>query len=98
MKLFADKFIQTLLFNLATIAAIVVAIVQFSIRAWKENNGTEKTRKVIQTVLRFVDKIVAQLQAFVDTDVPQVKVAQKKTKRAWSLVHYIRSWEIQWFS
>lgn len=82
MKLFADKFIQTLLFNLATIAAIVVAIVQFSIRAWKENNGTEKTRKVIQTVLRFVDKIVAQLQAFVDTDVPQVKVAQKKTKRA----------------
>ena len=98
MKLFADKFIQTLLFNIATIAAIVVAIVQFSIRAWKENNGTEKTRKVIQTVLRFVDKIVAQLQAFVDTDVPQVKVAQKKTKRAWSLVHYIRSWEIQWFS
>lgn len=82
MKLFADKFIQTLLFNVATIAAIVVAIVQFSIRAWKENNGTEKTRKVIQTVLRFVDKIVAQLQAFVDTDVPQVKVAQKKTKRA----------------
>ena len=82
MKLFADKFIQTLLFNVATIAAIVVAIVQFSIRAWKENNGTEKTRMIIQTVLRFVDKIVAQLQAFVDTDVPQVKVAQKKTKRA----------------
>lgn len=82
MKLFADKFIQTLLYNLATIAAIVVAIVQFSIRAFKENNGPEKIRKVMQTVLRFVDKIVAQLQAFVDTDVPQVKVAQKKTKRA----------------
>jgi len=82
MKLFASKFIQTLMFNLATIAAIVVAIVQFSIRAWNDNNGAEKTRKVMQTVLRFVDKIVGQLQAFVDTDVPQVKVAQKKTKRA----------------
>ena len=82
MKLFASKFIQTLMFNLATIAAIVVAIVQFSIRAWNDNNGAEKTRKVMQTVLRFVDKIVGQLQAFVDTDVPQVKVAQKTTKRA----------------
>jgi cell shape-determining protein MreC len=82
MKLFASKFTQTLVFNVATIAAIVVGIVQFAARSFNDNNGAEKTRKVIQTVLRFVDKIVSQLQAFVDTDVPQVKVAQKKTKRS----------------
>jgi hypothetical protein len=82
MKLFASKFIQTLILNVATISAIVVGIVQFTVRSFNDNNGAEKTRKVIQTVLRFVDKIVEQLQAFVDTDVPQVKVAQKTTKRS----------------
>jgi cell shape-determining protein MreC len=81
MKLFASKFTQTLLFNVATIAAIVVGIVQFAVHSFKANNGPEKTRKVIQTVLQFVDSIVEQLQAFVDTDVPVVKVAQKTTKR-----------------
>ncbi len=81
MKLFSDKFIQTLIFNVATIAAIVVGIVQFSVRAYKENNGNEKVRKVIQTVLRFMHTIVTQLLAVVDADVPVVKVAQKTTKR-----------------
>jgi hypothetical protein len=81
MKLFASKFYQTLVFNVATIAAIVVGIVQFSVRAYKENNGNEKVRKVIQTVLRFINTIVTQLLAVVDTDVPVVKVAQKTTKR-----------------
>lgn len=69
------------MFNVATIAAIVVGIVTFAIRSFNENNGAEKTRKVLQTVLRFVDTIVGKLQAVVDTDVPQVKVAQKTTKR-----------------
>jgi hypothetical protein len=81
MKLFATKFYQTLILNVATIAAIVVGIVQFAVRSFKENNGAEKTRKMIQTVLRFVDSIVDKLQAQIDTDVPVVKVAQKTTKR-----------------
>jgi hypothetical protein len=81
MKLFATKFYQTLILNVATIAAIVVGIIQFTVRSFKDNNGAEKTRKVIQTVLQFVDTIVEQLQALVDTDVPVVKVAQKTTKR-----------------
>jgi hypothetical protein len=81
MKLFAAKFYQTLILNVATIAAIVVGIVQFAVRSFKYNNGPQKTRKVIQTVLRFVDTIVGQLQAQLDTDVPVVKVAQKTTKR-----------------
>jgi membrane-associated PAP2 superfamily phosphatase len=81
MKLFTSKFTQTLILNVATIAAIVVGIVQFAVRSFNENNGAEKTRKVIQTVLSFVDTIVSQLQALVATDVPVVKVAQKTTKR-----------------
>jgi spore cortex formation protein SpoVR/YcgB (stage V sporulation) len=82
MKLFASKFYQTLVFNVATIAAIVVGIVQFAIRAYKENNGNEKVRKVIQTVLAVVNNIVEKLQAQLSDDVPVVKVAQKRTKRA----------------
>jgi heme/copper-type cytochrome/quinol oxidase subunit 2 len=75
------SFVNTLILNVATIAAIVVGIVQFLVRAYKDNNGAQKTRKVIQTVLQFVDKIVSQLLMLVDTDVPVVKVAQKTTKR-----------------
>jgi F0F1-type ATP synthase membrane subunit a len=74
-------FVDTLIINVATIAAIVVGVCQFLIRAYNENNGPEKTRKVIQTVLRFVDTIVTYLQAQLNTDVPVVKVAQKTTKR-----------------
>jgi hypothetical protein len=81
MKLFASKFYQTLIFNVATISAIVVGTIQFLVRSFKENNGPEKVRKVMQTVLQFVNTIVTQLQVVVDTDVPVVKVAQKTTKR-----------------
>ena len=82
MKLFASKFYQTLVLNVATIAAIFVGIVQFAVRSFNENNGAEKTRKVIQTVLAFVDTIVGKLPAVVDTDVAVVKVAHKTTKRS----------------
>ena len=93
MNLFASKFYQTLVLNVATIAAIVVGLYQFAVRAYDENQGSEKTRKVIQTVLQFVNAIVTQLQAVVDTDVPVVKVAHKTTKRRWDLIYYIRTWE-----
>ena len=81
MKLFASKFYQTLVLNVATIAAIVVGLYQFAVRAFNENNGAKKTRKVIQTVLQFVNDIATQLQSFIDIDVPVVKLAQKTTKR-----------------
>ena len=81
MKLFASKFYQTLVLNIATIAAIVVGVYQFAVRAYNENNGNEKVRTMMQTVLQFVDTIVTKLQAVVDTDVPVVKVAHKTTKR-----------------
>jgi sensor domain CHASE-containing protein len=75
MKLFASKFYQTLVLNVATIAAIVVGLVQFAVRAYNENNGEEKTRKVMQTVLQFVDTIITKLQAQLNSDVPVAKVS-----------------------
>ncbi len=81
MKLFASKFYQTLLFNLATIAAIVVGLYQFAVRAYNENNGNEKVRKVIQTVLVFVDTIVEHGKVYFADPVPVAKVTTKRTKR-----------------
>lgn len=75
-------FIDTLIYNLATIAAIVVGVCQYLIRAFNDNNGADKTRKVIQTVLRFVDTSVDKLMPLVDTDVPDVEVAHKTPKRS----------------
>ena len=84
MKLFATKFYQTLIFNVATIAAIVVGTVQFLVRAFNENNGQEKTRKVMQTVLRFVDALVNRLEAYFADPAPVAvaKVAQRSSKRS----------------
>ena len=81
MKLFSDKFIQTLVFNVATIAAIVVGIVQFAVRAYNENNGNEKVRKVMQTVLMFINTNVERLMVQV-TEPVTVPVQQLSTKRA----------------
>lgn len=93
MKLFVTKFYQTLILNVATIAAIVVGIVQFAVRAYKENNGPEKVRRVMQNVLKFVDTIVGNLQYQLNTGVPVEKVAQRRTKRSWILLFYIRTWD-----
>ena len=75
-------FIDTLVFNVATISAIVVGIVQFTVRSFNENNGAEKTRKVMQTVLAFVDTIVDQGKVYFADPVTPAKVAQRRTKRA----------------
>ena len=76
MKLFASKFHQTLILNVATISAIVVGIIQFAVRSYKENNGTERIRKMIQIVLKFINRIVGDLQYQLNTGVPVEKVAQ----------------------
>jgi len=81
MKLFAHKFTQTLMYNLATIAAIVVGLSQFLIRAWNENNGTQKTRKVIQTVLAFIDTLIEHSKTYL-AEPTTVPVQQGSTKRA----------------
>ena len=75
MKLFASKFYQTLVLNVATIAAIVVGLYQFGVRAFNDNNGPQKTRKVMQTVLQFVDTIITKLQGLLNSDVPVAKLS-----------------------
>jgi len=84
MKLFASKFYQTLVFNVATIAAIVVGLYQFAVRAFNENNGSEKVRKLIQTVLQFVNTIVSYLEVYFQDPAPVTvaRVSTKRTKRA----------------
>ncbi len=75
-------FIDTLVYNVATAAAIVVGVCQYLIRAYNANNGNEKVRKVIQTVLAFVDTIVEHGKVyFADPVATPAKVAQKRTKR-----------------
>lgn len=91
MKLnsFQKTFIDTLILNVATISAIVVGIVQFAVRSYNENNGNEKVRKVMQTVLQFVDTLIDQGKAhFADPvvdAVPVAKVSRRSAKR-------IKSW------
>ena len=75
-------FIDTLVYNVATIAAIVVGVSQFLFNAYKDNNGNEKVRKVMQTVLAFVDTIVEHGKVYFADPVPVAKVAQKRTKRS----------------
>ena len=82
MKLFVTKFYQTLILNVATIAAIVAGTLQFLVRAYKENNGPEKVRKVMQTVLKFVDSIVEHGKVYFADPVTVEKVAQRRSKRS----------------
>jgi len=81
MKLFATKFYQTLVLNIATIAAIVVGLYQFAVRAYNDNNGPEKTRRFLIQTLQFVNTITAKLYESLNHDVPVVKVAHQRTKR-----------------
>jgi heme/copper-type cytochrome/quinol oxidase subunit 2 len=75
------SFIDTLILNVATIAAIVVGVCQFLIRTYNENNGNEKLRKVTQTVLQFVNTLIAYCISAVSEPVT-VPVQQQSTKRA----------------
>lgn len=84
MKLFASKFYQTLVFNIATIAAIVVGLYQFAVRAFNESNGQEKIRKMMQTVLQYIDTLVNYGKVYFEDPVPVTvaRVSTKRTKRA----------------
>jgi hypothetical protein len=53
MQDYYKNFYQTLIFNVATISAIVVGVFQYAVRAFNENNGKEKVRNFILMVLKF---------------------------------------------
>ena len=77
-------FIDTLIYNIATIAAIVVGLSQFLIRAWNENNCSEKVRQFLIQTLRLINASIALIYENLNHEVPAVtvrKVAQKRTKR-----------------
>lgn len=76
MKNFTNTFMKTLVFNVATICAIIVGVITFAIKAFNENNGAEVVRNFTLTVLDKVDLIVIKLMDLVDTDVPDVEVSQ----------------------
>lgn len=72
------KFFDTLVYNIATISAIIVGVIQFLIRSFNENNGEVKVRKFINQVLSLVNRFTA----FVDTQINKdSQVSVKKTQR-----------------
>jgi len=83
------SFVDTLIFNVATISAIVVGIVQFAVRSFNENNGKQKSRQFVIQTLHFVNTLTGKIYASLDHElapiadpVPVVKVARRRTKRA----------------
>lgn len=76
MQEYYQNFYKTLVLNVATICAIVVAVVTFSIKAFNENNGAEKVRNFTLFVLDKVDLMVLKVMDMVDADVPDVEAAQ----------------------
>ena len=83
MKTFTQSFVNTLVFNVATIAAIVVGVVQFAVRAYNENNGNQKVREFTLSVLRFVDSLISKFETQLQEPVVQktAPVARKSSKR-----------------
>jgi hypothetical protein len=75
-------FVDTLVKNIATIAAIVVGVVQFFIRSFNENDGREKVRVATLQFLKFVDTLIefgkAQLSP---VDVVEQPAAVTKTRK-----------------
>jgi hypothetical protein len=76
------KFVDTLVYNIATICGIIVELSQFLIKSFNENNGTTKVRKFITQTLFFVNKIssVAYTKLNEDT-LPKVKKTQRRTSK-----------------
>jgi hypothetical protein len=50
------KFVDTLVYNVATICGFIVALSQFLIRAYNENDGANKVRKFVNQSLLFLNK------------------------------------------
>ena len=69
IQMYYKTFYQTFIYNVATISAIIVGIVSFAMRKFNENNGKEKVRKVILTILDQIDTIIIKMMDLVSSDV-----------------------------
>lgn len=74
-------FVDTLVKNVATIAAIVVGLVQFFIRSFNENNGREKVRVATLQFLKFVDTLIDSGKAQLSSVDVVEQTATKNKKR-----------------
>ena len=74
-------FIDTLVYNIATICAIVVGLYQFAVRAYNDNNGNAKVRQFVIQTLQVINTLTSKIYENLNHDVPVVKVAQKTAKR-----------------
>jgi hypothetical protein len=76
------KFVETFVRNIATISAVIVAVIQFLIRAYNENDGAGKVRKFVNQTLFVVNRFTAFVYEVVNANVlPAVETqAAKVTK------------------
>ena len=80
------KFVDTLVYNVATIAGFIVGVSQFLFRAFNENDGANKVRKFVNQSLLFLNKATTAAydytsQVVVEAPVKQeVKVTQTRTR------------------
>lgn len=71
------KFVDTLIYNVATICGFVVGVSQFLIRAFNENDGPNKVRKFINQTLFFVNKLTSAAYEFTNQNVIETPVKEK---------------------
>ena len=79
------KFVDTLVKNIATIAAIFVGVSQFLIRAFNENDGVNKVRKFINQTLFLVNRSTATMYELVNANslpIQEVKVTKTSKRKA----------------
>ena len=76
------KFVDTLVYNIATIGAIIVGVSQFLIRAFNENDGVSKVRKFINQTLFLVNRSTSIVYKLVNANVlPIQEVKATKTSK-----------------
>ena len=76
------KFVDTLVYNVATICGFIVALSQFLIRVYNENDGANKVRKFVNQSLLFLNKATTAAYDYTSQVVVEepAKVTQTSTR------------------
>jgi len=80
MQNYTQKFYQTLIFNVATISAIIVGISQFAVRNFNDNNGKEKVRQFILQVVKFMNNVLEVFESKLEVTEVSPVVTKKPVK------------------
>lgn len=81
LEIKSNRFIQTLIYNVATICAVIVAVFQFCSRKYRENNMNEKIRKFTHYTLNVADSMIEKAKEST-ADVPVLEVARATTSKS----------------